>query len=270
MPAKLPEKATFETLEIIAKYIGCESEILKHSCRVWQDIPSASSPEYIDKLKSAAKARENGARFARGLATSLRDFSHLTGTNLMLPPGCEGVTVEQIDLLEKALEDDCRYYLQWSRGYDRTGGRNPAAYVVAHLIRQVYFRLGKRITLGNNDGLPSTDFGRAVEFALSEFKISSDWRRPAEDARKKFLQMEQEYLARQAETPEGEAVFPWIGIHIGEMGGELYFTAHIFGRPDIPELWMPEVNFPSISEARRVSENWAVQCIAEGNDTKSD
>ena len=178
----------------IAEHLQCPVHV------VWQGfsglaIPEWSTPEHLDAVKATAHHLNETERRARNLLDALNELSQ-RDLEMLTQAGC--VTVYQVEHLVGVLNGDADYVLRRANEHDRKGGRNPAAYIVAEAMRRIFRRLRRKITFGQTfDGYPSTKFGREVQFAIGEFGIRADWRRPARSAREKQDQI-QGRLARCA------------------------------------------------------------------------
>lgn len=167
----------------IARFIDCDED------KVWNafrgvDTPEWSVPSHLDAVKATTHKLNKAARNASNLARALRELNESERRDLIL---AGAVTLQQIQHLASVLDGDAKSLDKWLRGRPRTGGKNPAAYAVSEGMRRLFRRLRKPITLGVSEaGSPSTEFGRAVEFALGEFGLVADWRRPTEAARDKL------------------------------------------------------------------------------------
>ncbi|TNF12796.1 MAG: hypothetical protein EP320_11055 [Rhodobacteraceae bacterium] len=74
----------------------------------------------------------------------------------------------------------------WHANYPKTGGRDPADYILADWVKMAFEDLGATISFGisadpRNDGVePSTRFGRVVRAVLDWRRSHANWRRPAQ------------------------------------------------------------------------------------------
>lgn len=68
------------------------------------------------------------------------------------------------------------------RAIPAEGGKNLAAHLVAEIVFKTYKSTGRKITFGENDGQPSTAYGRSVKNALSVTNVKADWKGPAKAA----------------------------------------------------------------------------------------
>lgn len=163
----------------IAKQLGC-NEFQVSDAFAGLGVPEWTTPQHLSLLKVSATVLNDAARHAENLNRALCKLSETDLDDLIIA-GC--VTRFQIEHLRKTLHDDATRILRWADEYNRAGGRNPAAYIVAEGMRRLFRRLRKKITYGlGNDGAPSTEFGRAVKLAIGEFGIRADWRGPASKA----------------------------------------------------------------------------------------
>jgi hypothetical protein len=145
----------------------------------------------LDSVKGSAKALNKAASRAVKLLESLRALTVEDERDLILR-GC--VTIHQIEHLAAILRGDAENLEDWLKKRDRTGGRNPAPYAIAELVRRAFRRLRRPITFGEHDGGPSTDFCREVENALDDFGIRAHWKEPSGAAHKKQQAIEHRRL----------------------------------------------------------------------------
>lgn len=166
----------------IAAHMKCPVEQVWNAFE-WLDIPEWTTREHVGLVKQTTHELNDAARYAKNLCAALRRLSPEEHRGLIQ---AGAVTVEQVEHLQAVLAGDAANLQEWFKGRDTAGGRNPAAYIVAEGTRRLFRRLRRRITFGQHPaGGPSTDFGRAVKYALGEFGVRADWRRPAMAATEK-------------------------------------------------------------------------------------
>jgi hypothetical protein len=155
--------------------------------------PEWSTPIVKDNQKASTIALNRCALRVDQLIKAYSDLSQ-EDYQLSLQAGC--VTIEQLRATHKAISSHGHTMGNWYSEGDRRGGRNIAAYTISEGIRRLFRRLRLPLTWGvSESGLPSTPFGRAVEFSLGEFGIISDWRGPTKDAWKKQKKIEGRLMA---------------------------------------------------------------------------
>lgn len=98
----------------------------------------------------------------------------------LLGAGCP--TIQQLDKFVLVLRQEGDDKKRWASQFDRRGGLNPGADLVAEGIRRVFRRNRWKITYGQkpDSDEPSTDFCRAVQYAIGSFGIVAGWRGPAQ------------------------------------------------------------------------------------------
>jgi hypothetical protein len=147
------------------------------------EVPEWADSQHLDVVKRNAFVLNEAARRAGHLLSTLR---RLTPNEYELIVQSGAVTVHQIEHLVEVLSRDSVSLGAFTGRFNRTGGKNPAASIIAEATRKIFRRLRKKITFGQHpDGGPSTEFGRCVEFSLGQFGINADWRRPAQGAAEK-------------------------------------------------------------------------------------
>lgn len=73
----------------------------------------------------------------------------------------------------------------WHQNYPKTGGSDPADYILADWVKMGFEELEEPITFGissTHPPEPSTPFGRVVAAALRWRNSSADWRRVAQNS----------------------------------------------------------------------------------------
>ena len=179
-----------EPFRKISAYLGCDEYLVIDAFR-GVNLPEWDTPEHLDTVIKATKAYNEAERHAKNLWRTLRQLSQPDIASLA-HAGC--VTIAQIEHLAKTLENDYKSLEEWSRKRYRAGGRNPAAYAISEGIRRVFRRMRKKITFGvTADSAPSTEFTRAVEFALSAFGVKANFRGPSRVAYEEQLKISNRY-----------------------------------------------------------------------------
>lgn len=178
----------------IAQRLGC-SEDQVHDAFRGLNVPEWSTPEHFDAVKTRILALNEAARLAENLVLAMGRLPP-DAVNLIVQAG--GSTTAQIEYLSSLLAGDAASLEEWRKNRFRGGRSDPSAEIVAEGMRRLFRRLRKPITYGQGDsgGAPSTDFGRAVDFALAAFGLRAHWRRAAEKAHKKQTRIEGRRLRR--------------------------------------------------------------------------
>jgi hypothetical protein len=189
LPPVFPDVSdhTYEAHLAIAKRLGCDE--FQVGAAFKRAAPQWITPAHFDALKQRTLALNEAARLADRLHKTMRRLPSDAIDNLI----SEGaITIPQIEYLGSLLSGESKNYDEW-RNMRYSGGRtNPAANDIAEGMRRLFRRLRKPITFGQSDSGdgPSTEFGRAVEFALGAFGVNAHWRRAAEKAYRKQQKIE--------------------------------------------------------------------------------
>jgi hypothetical protein len=195
-----PDAQHRDPIQRIASRLGLsEDELYRLAGSI---VPEWEVPRHLDAVKGNAKALNKAASHAVKLLESLRALSVEEEQDLRLR-GC--ITPQQIEHLAAILRGDAADLMDWLKRRGRQGGRNPAPYLIAELVRRAFRRLRRPITFGEHDGGPSTDFCREVEAALGDFGIRAHWKDPSGAAHKKQQAIEHRRLrmATRRQTPRG-------------------------------------------------------------------
>ena len=172
---------------LLARRLNCEEKEVDAAFRS-VGIVLYLEPQHLDLVKRETHDLNEAARHARNLAKSLMRLTRDEDKAIWF---AGAVSVPQIEHLAAVLEGEAKSLEDTRIGIDRKGGRNPAAHAVAEGVRRLFRRLRREITFGSSpSGDPSTDFARTVQLALGEFQILADWRRPAQAAFEKQLQIQ--------------------------------------------------------------------------------
>ena len=155
------------------------------SCWEGLTYPIWSNPEHYQQMRDATSAYNKAARSAINLFDAMKSLSSNDRDSLF---NAGLVTLPQIRKLAERLESNALQMTEEQKVDGRQSNRNIAAHNIGISIHRLFQKLGKPITWGITDGGPSTDYGRAVEYALAAFNIKADWRRPAQSARDTYLQ----------------------------------------------------------------------------------
>ena len=102
------------------------------------------------------------------------------------PTDTKKVWAKRIKILRRDSGTDETAELEeiWHRNNPKTGGADPADYMVADWVKMAFEELGARISFGISAefaGAPSTRFGRVVQAAFAYRNLSTNWRRPAQN-----------------------------------------------------------------------------------------
>jgi hypothetical protein len=145
--------------------------------------PEWVTPGHLRTVKKTAHYWNEASRHARNLHGALMRL-HEDDRGQLQAAGA--ATVEQISHLQAVLSRDAQSLEEWMWGVRRSGRENSAASTIAEGMRRLFRRRRQKITFGQHpDGGPSTEFGRAVEFAIGTFGVVADWRRPTQNAKGK-------------------------------------------------------------------------------------
>jgi hypothetical protein len=257
-------------LDQIARKNKCSSDLVFWALRY--ELPEHREPEHLDKVKGTSHSLNEAARHAANLLKCYRRLSQ-NRKDILLASGC--VTPAQIEQLISVLSEDSGDLVAFAGRFSRKGGQNPAAHHIAEAVRRIFRRQRRPIKFGQHpEGGPSTDFGRSVEHAIGAFGVRSDWRRPAEAAIKKNLEMENR-LHRCAYAKfqrEGFKLSPPLDlsdlkIEPRRASNGQNFILSIPSRPDIAPLSVAATMFKSGRELQEWAVGWAERSKAHGRNT---
>lgn len=257
------ESDVLHPLEEIARRLRCDSDIVA-SMFFGVGMPEWSTPEHLAAIKETTHAINEAARYAANLRNALLRLSS-ERQRMLIEAGA--VTHQQIGYLLSQLSEDSADLDAYSARFNRAGGRNPAAHIVAEAMRRIFRRLRKPITYGqlSAGGGPSTEFGREVEFALGAYGLTADWRRPTEAAVNKQWKRDDRLrlclAARQSKNglKTGWKTLDLSGVKIESTtsnGGEAFLIS-LPSRPDIPALCASATMFKSGREVEEFAIGWA-------------
>lgn len=251
----------------IGERLECD-EYLVRDCFRGLGVPEWESPAHLDKVRKATHSLNEAARHADNLLRAMHRLSQPERESLIVSGA---VTFHQIEFLRDILSGDATDLKTWLSKRKRGGGRNPAAYIVAEGMRRLFRRLRRPITFGiHSEGGPSTDFGRAVEYAIGVFGIHADWRRPAEKAAGKqngikarlamcrFYKQQVERL----KNPEANPDMSGIDIRAENVEGHRAYVISLTEHPEIPQLRIDLRNVPNGRDVIEIAHNWATSVRA--------
>lgn len=240
----------------IARWLDCNEDQALDAFRGLA-VPEWEAPEHLKAVKDTTHDLNKAAQLSRNLLQAIRRM-HFSQIDSLRHAGA--ATPEQIEHLHAVLSGHARNLSGWLRSRDRTGGRNPAAYKVAEGMRRLFRRLRKKITYGQSaSGDPSTEFARAVEFALGAFGINAGWQGPARAAFKR-----QGEIASRMNRCALRKGFPapveldLDGVEIahekGENGG--FYTISLTTQPQIPPFRVPGEMVGSGRAVQELAAEW--------------
>lgn len=162
----------------LAEILGCSIEEATDAF-IGLEFPEYGTREHLNVVKDSVERHNRALRPAQKLAYYLRRLTAREKEHLRW---AGAVTPEQVEHLSQVLSGQVDSLNGWYTGQDRTGGRNVAAHTIAEGVRRAFRRKRKRISYGESDGSPSTNFGRAVELTIAAFGVRADWAEPAHKA----------------------------------------------------------------------------------------
>lgn len=246
----------------IGRTLACDENLVV-DCFSGLGIPEWESPAHLDAVKRVTHSLNNAARHADNLLHAMHRLSQQEIQSLVVSGA---VTFQQIEFLRDVLTGDATELKSWSSSRQRGGGRNPAAYIAAEGMRRLFRRLRRPITFGiHPEGGPSTDFGRAVEYAIGAFGIRADWRRPAEKAFEKqngikarlarclFYRQQVERLSNPEVSPDMSG----IEIRSENVNGHQICVISLTDNPAISPLRIDFKNVPSGKYLFDLAFQWA-------------
>lgn len=162
----------------LAGHLGCSEECAANAF-YGLEFPEYIKPSHMELVRKRIKQLNLASSKADSLVAVLRNLPTDAWQDLQQRGA---ITLQQLEFFADALRDDHAFLNKWYSGQDRRGGKIIAAYVVAEGVRRAFRRSRTPIKFGENDGYPSTLFGRAVEDTIAAFGIRSGWKGPARDA----------------------------------------------------------------------------------------
>ena len=167
----------------IARHLDCEEEIVSAILgRVYP--PEWADARHLDDIKKNAHAANRLVRALEATAEAMAALSPDFREDLV---GAGVVTLPQIQYALQRVNEDSKWLATVAGEFERTGGRNPGADLIAEGLRLLFQRLRRPVTWGIFEGHPTGEFCRAVEFSIAEFGIRAGWRGPADRAYRKHL-----------------------------------------------------------------------------------
>jgi hypothetical protein len=256
-----------EPFRKIGARLGCDEYLVLDAFR-GLGIPEWEISTHLDDVKASTQVLNEAARYADNLLGAMRRLSEDDRRDLIV---AGAPTFHQIEFLRDTLQGDASDLKSWASRRNRTGGRNPAAYIVAEGMRKVFRRLRKPITFGNHyEGGPSTEFGKEVEFALGAFGIRADWRRPTQEATEKqgkiaarmFECSRKKQRADFLENPPTSPDLSGIAIKAETVDGRRIYVISLMESPEIPPLRMDIKNVPNGRDEADFALQWATSVRA--------
>lgn len=242
-----------EAIEAIARRHGAHPDLVG-SCFSGVNV-------YDDRvhLRLVRESTEGMNEAARHAANLVKAFSRLSSHEREHLVNVGAPTVVQIRYLASVLHGHAKSLEEWRRQPNQKGGRNPAAYQVAEATRRLFRRLRCPITFGQTpEGGPSTEFGCAVAHAIGAFRVSADWRRPAEAAFKR--QKEIQYrLQRLHDLRPKPVLLPMpeeVEVDFEGRQPEREMVLRVRGRSDIPAHRVCTCRFKSGREMGDYAARW--------------
>lgn len=248
----------------IAQLLSCSVQQVD-LCFLGLGIVPYDTPEHLEAVGKVTHAFNEAARHAANLTRAINRMTEAQRRELVVA-GC--VTNYQIEHLADVLAQDAESLKQWSRTRIRTGGRNLAAHSVALAMRRLFRRLRREITFGQHPGGgPSTDFGKAVEFAIGAFGLKANWRRPAQEARDVQSTIIQRYnrikACRKKDPP---LIKPDnLLISIDTVGKVRQVSLSLSDRPDVGVHHVCACQFKSGREISDYAVRWAEEVNAKSS-----
>ena len=171
----------------IGEYLGLDPY---HVARCFSGLPIAdwADTKHLNALIRSTRALNKLESHLARAIEAMRSL-HPDDTESLVEAGCP--TIQQLDNFVVVLRQDGRFKTRWTSQFDRKGGRNPGAHIVAEGVRRVFRRNRWKITFGlaPNSDEPSTHFCRAVQYSIGSFGIVAGWRGPAQVAYNKHAEI---------------------------------------------------------------------------------
>ena len=183
------------TFKRIAASIGCHTGIVSE---IWADLGMdlLDDPNELGNIREAVSIYGSAAKHTRQVYNLL---SSLPRTELeRLNVSRDKILTGSLDGLKELSQELEELYQQRNSVIERnksTGGKDPRADALAELVARIFIKTGKKITFGQMDDEPTTDFCRAVKEVLiicdnkrhspEELAPHTKWRSPAQKAFKR-------------------------------------------------------------------------------------
>jgi hypothetical protein len=183
------------TFKRVSEATGCNAETVSE---IWADLGMdlLDDPNELGDIREAVSIYGSAAKHTRQVYNLL---SGLPRTELeRLNVARDKIVTGSLDGLQELSQELEELYEQRNSVVERnksTGGKDPRADAIAELVARIFIKTGKKITFGQMDDEPTTDFCRAVKEVLiicdnkrhspEELAPHTKWRSPAQKAFKR-------------------------------------------------------------------------------------
>lgn len=154
------------TFKRIAGSIGCHTGIVSE---IWADLGMdlLDDPNELGDIREAVRIYGSAAKHTSQVYNLL---AGLPRTELeCLSVARDKIITGSLDVLRELSRELEELYQQRNSVIERnksTGGKDPRADAIAELVARIFIKIGKKITFGQMDDEPTTDFCRTVREVL--------------------------------------------------------------------------------------------------------
>ena len=176
-----------EPFRKIARHLDC-TEIQAFDAFRGLDVPEWNTLDHLRLEKGRAANFNRLARAAERLEQQMR---LMTPNERLFCSQSGMITEDQVGALSQYFRGEAKEIGDYRASRAGATSRNPAVYIISEGIRRLFRRLRKNITYGQSyEGVPTTDFARAVDFGIGAFDVIADWKGPAKAACEKQKRIE--------------------------------------------------------------------------------
>ena len=183
------------TFKRLADSIGCNTDIISE---IWANLAMdlLDDPNELGDIRDSVNIYGSAAKHTRQVYNLLSGLPRAELERLNVAR--DKIITGSLDGLKELSQELEELYQQRSSVVERnksTGGKDPRADAIAELVARVFIKTGKKITFGQVDDEPTTDFCRAVQEVLvicdnkryspEELAPHTNWRSPAQKAFKR-------------------------------------------------------------------------------------
>ncbi|WP_299739087.1 hypothetical protein [uncultured Roseobacter sp.] len=165
----------YEKYAEIARFVGCEVALVESSFDNFGRPHTSLASDVLTKHAEIYNQISSFLDKVEVVTKKLRALPSDVSASLELGGGITEAQLENYeDLISRVME---RVQSKYSL-LDRRGGKNWQAEQVARNMGKLFKEIEIELTFGHYDGHPTTDFGRAVQFAFERLGVDANWREP--------------------------------------------------------------------------------------------
>ena len=183
------------TFKRISEATGCSAETVSELWGVL-GVDLLDDPNELGDIRKAVNIYGSAAKHTRQVYNLLYDLPRTELERLNVAR--DTIVTNSLDGLKELSQELEELYQHRNSVIERnksTGGKDPRADAIAELVARIFIKQGKKITFGQMDEEPTTDFCRAVQEVLvicdnkrhspEELAPHTKWRSPAQKAFKR-------------------------------------------------------------------------------------